>query len=54
MSLGHFLASESEQLDRTHSWILPEIYELTFGIIAIVIVFGLLIWKAVQIGRAHV
>ena len=47
MSLALLVASEVEHVDRTHSWILPEIYELTFGIVAIVIVFGLLFWKAV-------
>jgi len=47
MNLALLVASEVEHVDRTHSWILPEIYELTFGIVAIVIVFGLLFWKAV-------
>ena len=41
MNLALLVASEVEHVDRTHSWILPEIYELTFGIVA-------------KIGRAHV
>jgi F-type H+-transporting ATPase subunit b len=41
------LAQETEHVAKeTKSWIWPEIYEITFGGFAIVLVFGLLIWKA--------
>lgn len=35
-----------EHIDRTHSWILPEGYEIWFGGIASLMIFGLLYWKA--------
>ena len=37
---------DEEHIDRTHSWIWPEGYEIWFGGIASVIIFGLLYWKA--------
>lgn len=39
-------AADEEHIDRTHSWIWPEGYELFFGSLASVIIFGLLFWKA--------
>lgn len=40
------VAAGEEHIDRTHSWIWPEGYEIWFGSIASIIVFALLIWKA--------
>ena len=35
-----------EHIDQTHHWFLPEGYEIWFGGIASIIIFGLLFWKA--------
>jgi F-type H+-transporting ATPase subunit b len=35
----------AEEIDRTHSWIWPEGYELYFGGAAAITIFGLLFWK---------
>lgn len=35
-----------EHIDRTHHWLWPEGYEILFGGIASVLIFGLLFWKA--------
>jgi F-type H+-transporting ATPase subunit b len=41
------LASEGEEhIDRSHSWIWPEGYEIAFGGVASVLIFALLWWKA--------
>ena len=39
------LLAAEEHIDRTHSWIWPEGYELVFGSIASIIIFTLLFWK---------
>jgi F-type H+-transporting ATPase subunit b len=39
-------AAGEEHIDRTHSWIWPEGYELLFGTIASVLIAALLWWKA--------
>ncbi len=50
MSVLSFVLAAAEEgeehIDRTHSWIWPEGYEILFGGISSTIVFGLLIWKA--------
>jgi len=40
------LVAAEEHIDRSHSWIWPEGYELFFGSLASVIIFALLFWKA--------
>ncbi len=40
------VAAAEEHIDRSHSWIWPEGYELFFGSLASVIIFALLYWKA--------
>jgi F-type H+-transporting ATPase subunit b len=40
------LAAAEEHIDRSHSWIWPEGYELLFGSIASVLIIALLVWKA--------
>jgi len=40
------LAAAEEHIDRSHSWIWPEGYELVFGSIASILIFALLYWKA--------
>jgi F-type H+-transporting ATPase subunit b len=45
MIASTLLAAE-EHIDRSHSWIWPEGYELLFGSIASVLIFALLFWKA--------
>lgn len=45
MSLVTLVVAAEERIDQTHSWIWPEGYEIFFGGLASVIVFGLLFWK---------
>jgi F-type H+-transporting ATPase subunit b len=41
----------AEEIDRTHSWIWPEGYELYFGGAAAITIFGLLFWKVMPFAR---
>jgi F-type H+-transporting ATPase subunit b len=45
------VAEEEEHIDRTHSWIWPEGYELYFGGAAAITIIGLLIWKVGPFAR---
>jgi F-type H+-transporting ATPase subunit b len=51
MSFIALVVAAEEHVDQTHSWILPEGYEIWFGGIASVIVFGLLFWKVGPVAR---
>ncbi len=42
----NLLAAAEEHIDRSHSWIWPEGYELLWGSIASILIFALLFWKA--------
>jgi F-type H+-transporting ATPase subunit b len=44
-TLSVLIAAETH-IDRSHSWIWPEGYEVWFGSAASIIIFALLIWKA--------
>jgi F-type H+-transporting ATPase subunit b len=44
-------AEEEEHIDRTHSWIWPEGYELYFGGAAAITIFGLLFWKVMPFAK---
>ena len=48
MSFIAMLAAAAEEHDpsRTHHWLLPEDYEMIWGIPASILIFALLIWKA--------
>jgi F-type H+-transporting ATPase subunit b len=49
MKLALILAAAAEEHhdpSKTHHWLLPEDYELIWGVPASIIIFGLLIWKA--------
>jgi F-type H+-transporting ATPase subunit b len=43
------VAAAEEQIDRTHSWIWPEGYEIYFGGAAAITIFGLLGWKVLPL-----
>jgi F-type H+-transporting ATPase subunit b len=45
------VAAAEESVDKTHSWILPEGYEIYFGGAAAITIFGLLGWKVLPIAR---
>jgi F-type H+-transporting ATPase subunit b len=45
------VAAAEEHIDRTHSWIWPEGYELYFGGAAAITIFGLLGWKVLPIAQ---
>jgi F-type H+-transporting ATPase subunit b len=45
------VAASEEHIDRTHSWIWPEGYELYFGGAAAITIFGLLGWKVFPLAR---
>ena len=51
MIAGILVAAAEEQIDRTHSWIWPEGYELYFGGAAAITIFGLLGWKVLPFAR---
>jgi F-type H+-transporting ATPase subunit b len=47
----NLIAAAEEQIDRTHSWIWPEGYELYFGGGAAITIFGLLGWKVLPLAK---
>jgi F-type H+-transporting ATPase subunit b len=51
MIASFLVAAAEEHIDRTHSWIWPEGYELYFGGAAAITIFGLLGWKVLPIAQ---
>ncbi|MBA3287792.1 MAG: hypothetical protein H0U21_07180 [Acidimicrobiia bacterium] len=46
LSLIAAVAEDEEHIDQSHHWLLPETYEIVFGGLASLLIFGLLVWKA--------